>query len=253
MDQTLKNVLLNIGLTEQEIEIYTIALEHGEMSIGKFATKTNISRPNLYKIMERLESKNIGSFSHKNKYKRRFSVKSPSVIAELLHKQVAKNTSLEKDFKKMMPELMMLFKQGSSPTRIRTLFGRKEFLETFDIILNEGVKEIYFCGSFQDFVTFTSWEKQQEFVIKRKEKKIKAFGLIFTDKDAKQIKDGAKQQLREVRYLDKKYFFTTSFQVFGNKVIIWQPETPMAILIEDENIAKMMLQIFKNLWDTKSQ
>ncbi len=250
MDRTFKQVLGKIGLSKQEIEIYTIALEYGQMSIGKFAKKTTINRPNLYKIMESLEVKGLGSFSNKNKYKRQFAAQSPSVVYEILQQQINKEVDLQKDFKQMMPDLMMLFKQGSSQTRVKTLFGREEFLWTFDQIIAEGAKETYFCGSFQDFVTFSSWEKQQDFVKKRIKNNIKAYGLVFADRESKLIYDNQKEQLRETRFLSKDNFFHTAFQIFGNKVIIWQPKTPTAILIEDEYISKMFLNIFQMLWSS---
>jgi hypothetical protein len=41
----------------------------------------------------------------------------------------------------------------------------------------------------------------------------------------------------------------TSFQLFANKVIIWQPKAPVAILIEDQYVIAMLKSIFDKLWE----
>lgn len=43
--------------------------------------------------------------------------------------------------------------------------------------------------------------------------------------------------------------FQTAFQLFGNKVIIWQPKAPLAVLIEDEYIVQMLKSIFFIMWE----
>jgi hypothetical protein len=45
---------------------------------------------------------------------------------------------------------------------------------------------------------------------------------------------------------------TTAFQLFGKKMILWQPEAPLAILIEDEYLISMFRTIFYSLWEISS-
>jgi hypothetical protein len=54
--------------------------------------------------------------------------------------------------------------------------------------------------------------------------------------------------MRETRILQGGAPFATSFQLFANKVLIWQPKAPLAVLIEDEYIVQMLRSIFYLLW-----
>jgi hypothetical protein len=42
--------------------------------------------------------------------------------------------------------------------------------------------------------------------------------------------------------------FESSFMLFANKVILWNPLIPMATSLEDEITAKMFREIFLRLW-----
>lgn len=58
-------------------------------------------------------------------------------------------------------------------------------------------------------------------------------------------------QLRDVRYLPEDNQFISSFHIFSNKIIFWQPKTPMAVLVEDEYLVNMFVQMFELIWTTR--
>ena len=68
--------------------------------------------------------------------------------------------------------------------------------------------------------------------------------------DAK--KDTNTGEYREVRIISVLSPFVTSFQIFGKKAVIWQPEACVALLIEDKFITQMVKSVFEHLWSTSS-
>lgn len=54
--------------------------------------------------------------------------------------------------------------------------------------------------------------------------------------------------MRTTRFFHGKIPFVTGFMLYANKVIIWQPKAPLAVLIEDEYIVEMLRSIFETLW-----
>ena len=55
--------------------------------------------------------------------------------------------------------------------------------------------------------------------------------------------------LRETRLLPTDTApFQTSFHLYADKVIFWQPESMLAICIEDDLISVMMRSMFELLW-----
>ena len=79
--------------------------------------------------------------------------------------------------------------------------------------------------------------------------KLKIKCLIFGGTDAEKLKDDDAKQMRETRLIKNMLHFPTSFHLYANKMIIWQPKTPMAMLIEDEYIVAMFKSIFNVLWE----
>ena len=84
---------------------------------------------------------------------------------------------------------------------------------------------------------------------KRKKRGIWIKALILPDETTKKVKELDKEYLRETRILKDMTPFVTSFQLFANKVIIWQPKAPVAILIEDQYVIAMLKSIFDKLWE----
>ncbi|OGF34831.1 hypothetical protein A2482_02030 [Candidatus Falkowbacteria bacterium RIFOXYC2_FULL_48_21] len=66
---------------------------------------------------------------------------------------------------------------------------------------------------------------------------------------ADQLQKTDSEQMRETRILNMQRPFEASFQLFGNKAIFWQPKAPLALLIEDEYIVKILKSVFYTLWE----
>lgn len=79
---------------------------------------------------------------------------------------------------------------------------------------------------------------------RRKKKGIVVRALIPRDNAVMRDHD---KELREVRIFEVPAFDTT-FQIVGDKLILWQPQTMQAVVIEDGNIVKMMRATFETVW-----
>ena len=148
-----------------------------------------------------------------------------------------------------MPDLIASYKQGELPSRVRIITERGQLATAFTQIFEEAKSEISFMGStkdLDDLVTFASLEKH---IKRRVSRGVKAKVLVFHDEDAETLQERDRQELRETRFIKNLKLFSPSFYLFANKVIIWQPKAPLAILIEDEYITEMQRNIFERLWE----
>ena len=152
-----------------------------------------------------------------------------------------------------MPDLLTLYHQGSTPTKIRVLEGREEFLKTSELILEEAGDQIEFFGSLADFVAFTSWEEQERLIKRRRAKAIRVHALVLPSGAADVIKARDAKKNRHTRIRKSRAPFTISLQLFANKIILWQPKTPLAVLIEDEYIVEMLRSVFYKLWEISAE
>ncbi|HBU07461.1 MAG TPA: hypothetical protein DEB09_05270 [Candidatus Magasanikbacteria bacterium] len=247
---TLYNSLQELGLHEYEIELYTTSLAIGPTPIAILAKTLNINRPNIYKVIAELEKHGLVKFSERKKYNRTFMVESPTVVRELLHKKKEKLVEQDTKLFTALPDLLALYRQGELPTSVKVFEGKDQFLKIFFQVLDESKDEILYCGSAQDLVSgFIGWAEEEKWIAKRLKKKIFIKALIFGGTDAEKLKDDDATQMRETRLIKNMLHFPTSFHLYANKMIIWQPKAPMAMLIEDEYIVAMFKSIFNVLWE----
>ncbi len=248
VNKALYDSLLELGLTRQEAELYVASLTLGPSSLADVARKTGIARPNLYKLIKGLEQGGLVQPGKKGRYARAFSVEPPTVVMEKLRLRQKELAEKDKAVAAALPELMAFYHQGEMPTKIKVLTGEKEYLQAFFQILDEAKDTCEYFGSAADFIGFTSWETEKRWIKERMQKKIFIRALLLPSKDADQLKATDEKEMRETRILHGIPPFVTSFQLFANKVILWQPKAPLAILIEDEYIVAMLRSVFYKLW-----
>ena len=135
-------------------------------------------------------------------------------------------------------------------TKIKIIQGKDQYLKIFNQITDESKNAMEFFGSAQDFIGFISWEEEKNWIKKRIKKGLFIRSLILPSPDADTLKSDDANQMRETRILKTSTSFITSFQLFANKMIIWQPKTPLAILIEDAYIVEMFKSMFYSLWES---
>jgi sugar-specific transcriptional regulator TrmB len=250
--QNLYSSLKELGLSEAEINLYSISLVMGNASISEIAKHLGISRPNVYKVIAGLEKHGLTQFTQHNKYSRKFSVESPSVVLEKLREKREKMSQLDHSLVSALPDLLTLYHQEESSTKIKVLQGREQYLKAFNEILEQEKKEIQYFGSAEDFVNFISPAAEADWIKRRMKKGIVIKSLLLPSETALAFSSNDAKEMRETKILKGAWPFVTSFQLFSNKVIIWQPKAPLAILIEDKFIVEMLKSIFDKLWEIQN-
>lgn len=241
--------LQEIGLTEYEQRLYVFSLTNGPCSVSELAKTIKISRPNVYKIIAGLEKYKLANFSKNKGYVKNFMVESPSVIAQLLEDKNKRVKDETVNFGNILPDIVAMHKQGTLPAKVKVIMRRDEILNIFEQVFDEAKDEILFFGSSYDLNIFISYNRVEKQIRKRIKRGVKTKMLVFRDKDTIDFKKRDISEMRETRFLEGFEFFNTSFYLFANKAVIWQPKTPAAVLIEDEYIVAMMASIYRVLWE----
>lgn len=252
MKENLYTSLKELGLTELEINLYTISLLLGPSPISSLAGHIKMSRPNVYKIIRGLEKHGLAKYSDQKRYSRHFIVESPTVVLEKLREKKEMISKLDNEIVFALPELLSMYHQGEGPTKVKIIQDRENYLKYYNGILDEAKDEILFFGAANEFINFIGWETEKNWIKKRVKKEIFIKILIFSDELASEFKKSDKDEMRETRTLKNLAPFSTSFQLWANKIMIWQPKTPLAVLIEDEYITNMLKSVFDHLWKKSS-
>ena len=249
LKQNLYTALKELGLTELEINLYTISLALGPSPISVISSQLKISRPNIYKIIKGLEIHGLTKFSEMNKYSRRFMVEPPTTLLEKLRQKKETISRLDNGLISVLPDLLAIYHQGEGTTKIKVIEGRDQYLKLYYQILEEAKDEMQYFGSADDFIKFISPAAEQIQIEKRIKKNLFIKILVLPGSLAEAMKKNDALEKRETRILKNVQSFTSSFQLFANKVIIWQPKSPLAVLIEDQYITEMLRNVFNLLWE----
>lgn len=247
--QNLYTSLKELGLTESEANLYTTSLTLGPATIASLAEHLNMPRPNVYKVIVGLENHGLAKFSERKKYTRTFVVEPPTVVLEKLRQKRESVTDLDQIMVSAMPDLLALYHQGETPTRIKVFEGKDQWMQILFHILDESKNNIEFFGSADAFIDLISWEREREWIAKRVQKKIHINVLLTPGKDAETLKAEDEQGMRTTKFFKGTMPFITGFMLYANKVIIWQPKAPLVLLIEDEYIIQMLRSIFNVMWE----
>lgn len=244
----LRELLERLGLTGPEIQLYITSLRIGPVPISTLARELEMARPNIYKVIVALEGHQLAQFSEQKGLRKTFSVEPPSRITELVQEQQQRLAQQQEELQRAMPDLLALYQQGELPTSIRVYEGPHQFEQLFFQTLDEAGREFQFFGSAADFIQHISKEKHARWMQKRKDRGIRVQALFLPDASAQSI-ESDQDPLRDTRFLHNATPFSPSFFLFANKMILWQPKAPLALLIQDQYIVAMMRSMFRLLWE----
>ncbi len=237
-----------LDISHDASRLYEYLLGSGVSNISNIAKHFGISRPYLYKLIGELVSSELVTFN-KEVGSDRLKILPPTSILQKLRSQKKDIELTEKNFLNTLPDLMSRYEQGSQPAKVRVITGEKDFIDLLFSIAEEESKLAEYFGSIQDFIDLISWDTQNKWLKTRVEKNIKMHALFLPSDDARELQRKDKEQLRESRIHLADDPFKTSFHLFSNKVIFWQPIGKLAVVVEDQYIYRMMKSIFNTLWD----
>lgn len=241
--------LQELGLNPGEIELYTASTALGPISISALARHLGISRPSVYKTIDRLASLGLARLPDRSGGQAKFQVEPVTTVLEQIRAKRELCLDLDHALTAAMPDVLDLYNRTARPAAIRTYHGRAQLKYLYESILDHPNADIRFFGS---GLTFTSFLTPEELAARTK-RKVRA-GIwnrcLVPSTESRLSPPNPEVDLREVRVFDSSSAFTTIFQLFAGKVIFWWPETLMAMCIEDAALFKMMGSIFSRYWES---
>ena len=234
-----KNILKELGLTNNEIEVYLTLLRSGSISVNTIAEKSGLHRQAVYDALDRLLEKGFVSFVIRNN-KKYFQGINPEKILEYLKEK-------EDKFKSILQDLVNLTKLPREDTFVEVFKGKevirtvyrdivKEFQKNPGEVLISGVDERKFIE--EDRIALLQHIKKLQ--------KLKCKERIIVKEDEKYFVEGPQT---EYRWISKESFSPTAIFVYNNKlttIILGNPN--YAIMIENRNLADAYRKQFNLLW-----
>lgn len=238
----LEGSLKESGFSPSEIKIYLYLLNNGASYATEISFKTKINRTNVYEALDRLITKGVISFITRNKVKWFEAKPAKSLLTLLKEKEeelkITKNNLLD-DINKL------IINPDRKSLEANVFIGKKGIRMLFEEIL-EKAKPISLIAAQLQFQKlfgpyFELWHK------KRIEKKIKQ-RTIFPEGFKRKLK---KRALLTYKFVDNKFTNPTTTIIYGDNCLFIQwTKDPIAIKIQNKEIAKSHLNYFNMLWNS---
>ncbi len=236
------DILKDLGLSEQEIDLYVGLLKTGGCSATSLASEVNIKRTTVYPILERLISQGIVTVYEQGGKKLFYPVK-PQQLGTLFERKI-------KSFNKIIPYLEGLAKTDKSIYGVRFIKSKDELKLFYDEILSEYKnKEYYIIGSASTWLN-TDRDFFLDFRKKRAENSTRVKLLLSGDSMGEEGQNDT-SLLREYKYMPEKYKFKSTIDIYNDKIVIVGPEVDaLCVVIAIPPMVDVFRSIFEILWES---
>lgn len=244
-NQKLLEILKNIGLEENEAQVYLSALSLGPTSVLKISRASGLKRTTVYGIIEDLKQKGLMRVELKG-LKQYYTAESPEKLEVILE-------SKQKEFSAYLPEFLTLHKDEGRESVIKIYTGIKAMKQ----IYLDTLKEIKVNG---DYMVITHQEKwfdldpefwMKNYIEKRAKLNIKTRLLFQDSKVAREHKKFEKNFNEQIKILPLNTDLNVDMILLPDKMIIVELIAPyMTLVIENKSIIELNRQMFNLLWDS---
>jgi sugar-specific transcriptional regulator TrmB len=234
-----KEVLEDIGLTENEAKVYLTLLETGSTTAGVIVKKTKLHRSTSYEIIRRLIETGMINYVIRAG-KRYFEATDPEKFLDVMKER-------EEKFKRILPQLKMKKEVAKVKQEAYVYEGKKGVKTIFeDVLKTLGKDDEYLIFGAGEPVPMHDYLKI--FELRRSKKKI-PMKIVFSE-GAKLIDYYRKIPYTRVKVLPEENMTPSEVEIYGDKtaIILWG-EKPMAFVIENKEVADSFRKYFNLMWE----
>ncbi len=239
-NKKLTSILLDLGLTENEANVYLAAISTGPATVMKISQVAEMKRTTVYSIIEVLKQKGLMLIEIKG-WKKLYVAESPEKLKSVLN---AKKQRLQDN----MPEFLALYNLKGNESLIKYYEGIKAIETVYENLLKElKSKDYYYVLSNTKAWIGLDPDFFENFMKKRSRLNLDLRLLL---QQLEIVEEYRNQAGGNIKFLPKKTGITSSLTIVPNKIIIHQLTPPvMAIVIESPSIIEMNKKMFEIMWE----
>lgn len=233
-----KEIIKQIGLSDNEAEIYLLLLQLGESSASQVAEKSEISRPHIYDTLAKLIEKGLASYVIKQG-RRYYKPADPDSLLELIK---TKEMSLQK----VLPSLKKLYAPSKEKPDVEVYEGKGGLKTVFNELLKHG-------KNFEAFGPTTNWKKHAPIELERYFKEREKIGF-----KARMLcpegSDVLASPLNTYKFIPKQYSSPATTLMYGDKTcfVLWL-DTIITILVKNKELSDSFRSYFNLMWQEQTK
>ncbi len=254
ISNTLSSFLKTLGLSGNEVKVYSATLMVDDISIAELAVKTGIHRVALYPLVASLKKKGLITDLLKNK-KQRLQALNPKHIKDLITDQRRAVRKAEIKYEELLPELNLLYKNSSPTPKVRFFEGidgmRQMNRDIIETLADGGTTYSY---SHVDNLekAFSGYVSEKEgHVDNRVSHGIYNKAIVADSPLIEKLIRERQKRLLDIAVVPPSIFpYVNDITIYKNKFsIISLAQEYVGVIIESKSIYEDQLAIFRLAWE----
>lgn len=249
------NILISLGLTEDEATIYTVLIEGGFMPVSTVSKRANIGRPLTYKILDDLIKKGIVEKKDTGSKIALFAPIHPRELEKLLDDKKKEIENTKKALEESLGPMISKYNLFIGKPNVQFFEGKEGLMKMYDDI-NAEKNDILLIQS-----PFDSEISEIDDIVQKQIKKQVTNNIhtkaitpqISTTKEWVENKDI--QNLVTRCIIPEKIFdIPAQIIIYGNKIGISSVKNPfITTIIEDKSINDTFRIMFDYIWEISQE
>ncbi len=244
----LATILRDIGLSEDEANVYLSSLSLGPTSVLKISRATDLKRTTIYGIIEALKEKGLMRIEVRG-LKQFYTAESPEKLDVMLKRK-------KKEFESRLPEFMSLYSMKGGESSFKYYHG----IEAMKRIYLETLREI---KPHEEYLVVANQDKwfnlapdfwMKEYIEKRAKLNIQTRLLFQDSPTAREHKKFERNFNQAIRLLPEGTSLNVDMLLLPHKLIVIDLASPLTTLvIENTSMIELHKNMFKLIWDSIKQ
>jgi len=243
----LTRALLQLKLTEKEIQTYVSLLEKGNASIQDITRDSGVNRVSIYAAIDELKQKGLVSESRIGK-KRMYAAENPESLLDILN-QKKKELSKDEDVLQniVLPMLKAINVRQENKPQIKFFEGANGIDRVFSEYLLRGLEMIN-CGSYETAIKVMTEKEELKYFKEIKKRKI-FYRMILEDTPLNRKFAALGKGVAHTKFLPAGTKISADIVINGAITVLISYDRKAATVIEDESIAQAIKMYLDFMWD----
>ena len=241
-----KKVLLQLGLSESEINVFLALLQSGPSSVQDISRVSGINRVTIYSALANLEKKGLVAET-KRGARRLFIAERPEELKAIVEEKREEIQKIHLNLDNLvLPVLKAINVSQENKPEIRFYEGLEGIYKVYENMLE--VKNIIGCGSYDSVLKVSSWKEEEKYIHRLKHKKV-FYRAVLEDTELNRKFAEAGKGIAHFKFLEEGVKLSADIHAYGDEIALMSYEKVTATVIRDATIAKSIRTLLEFMWE----
>src|SRR4030042_2221804 len=216
-----KKVLLQLGLSESEINVFLTLLQSGPASVQDISRASGINRVTIYSALVHLEKKGLVAETKKGA-RRLFVAEQPEELKTIIEEKGENIRRIDLEFENLvLPVLKAIDANQENKPEIRFYEGLDGIYKVYENMLE--ARDIIGCGSYDSVLKGSSWREEEKYFHRIKHKKVFYRAILENTPTNRKFAAIAKG-IAHFKFLEEGVKLSADIHAYGNEVALMSYE-----------------------------